>query len=301
MTPDPVPGMPELTAPQYGFRHTVDSALESLERLGVPARRITIRMAGLGWPAGWVVGQSPAAGAPLTPNTIVQLSVAGLGLFHCLPVAMWERAGESGVGTQEIVELFDDPFRKAAHWIWEGARVYNLRREDQPACARWIELFGLKPADWPQENWHELALLLPALQRIAGRDVGIRAALWQLLGLTIHEIIPRRRRLEIPTSSRAALGRANQQLGIDSVIGARVEDRRALEIRLGPLTLERYDELQRPESRRRLEAVLNLCMPLYQAWTVSFEVFDRRLAPRLGIAAANARLGVNSYLGQAAS
>jgi predicted component of type VI protein secretion system len=301
MSPAPVPTMPEMAAPQYGFRHTVDSALETLERLGVSARRITIRMAGLGWPAGWVIEQAPAAGALLMPDTMVRLSVAGLGLFHRLPVAMWERAGDGRIGTQEIVELFDDSFQKAAHWIWEGARIYNLRREDQPACGRWIELFGLRPADWPRENWHELALLLPALQRIAGREEGIRTALWQLLGLPVYGIVPRRRFLEIPAASRAALGRANRQLGIDTVIGARVEDLRALDIRLGPLTLARYTELQRPESQRRLEAVLKLTLPLHQAWTVSYEVLDRARAPRLGIAEANARLAVNSYLGQAPS
>lgn len=298
MSPEVLPTMPEMAAPQYGFRHTVDSALETLERLGVSSRRITIRMAGLGWPSGWVIGQAPAAGAPLNPDTAVRLSVAGLGLFHCLPSAMWERAGEGRIGTQEIVELFDDPFQKAAHWIWEGARIYNFRREDKLACSRWIELFGLRAADWPQENWHELALLLPALQRIAGREEGIRTALWQLMGVPVDRIVSRRRLLGIPAAHRAILGRANRQLGIDTAIGARVEDLRALEVRLGPITLAHYDDLQRPESRRRLKAVLNLCMPLHQAWSVSYEVLDRARAPRLGIADANARLAVNSYLGQ---
>src|SRR4051794_23941146 len=97
------PPMPEMAAPQYGFRHNVNSALETLEKLGVSARRVTIRMAGLGWPAGWIVEQSPPAGAPLLADTPVELSVSGLGLFHCLPVGMWDRAGDGNIGTQEIV------------------------------------------------------------------------------------------------------------------------------------------------------------------------------------------------------
>lgn len=292
--------MPEMAAPQYGFRHNINSALETLEHLGISSRRITIRMAGLGWPAGWIVEQKPEAGTPLAPDTAIELSVAGLGLFHSLPVGMWDRAGDGNIGTQEIVELFDDPFQKAAHWIWEGARIYNLRIEDQLASSRWIKLFGIDPSAWPEEDWYELALLVPPLQRLAGTEEGIRMALRQLLGVEVFEIVPRRHFLPIAPQHRCALGRGNWQLGLDTVLGKRVEGLRALEIRLGPLTLARYEELQMPEGQRRLAAVLHLCMPVYQAWRVSYEVLNRRRAPRLGLAESNARLAVNSYLGRAA-
>jgi hypothetical protein len=292
--------MPEMAAPQYGFRHTVNSALETLEHLGISSRRITIRMAGLGWPAGWIVEQKPEAGTPLSPDTAIELSVAGLGLFHNLPVAMWDHASDGGIGTQEIVELFDDPFQKAAHWIWEGARIYNLRPDDQVACGRWIKLFGLDPSAWPEESWYELSLLVPALQRLAGTEEGIRVAFRQLLGVEVFAIVPRRHFLRIAPQHRCALGRSNWQLGLDTVLGKRVEGLRALEVRLGPLTLARYRELMAPEGQRRLEAVLELCMPLYQARRVSYEVLARRRAPRLGLAESNACLAVNSYLGREA-
>jgi len=295
----PISVMPEMAAPQYGFRHNIHSALTALEQLGVSARRITIRMAGPGWPAGWVVAQKPEAGASLTVDTIVELSVAGPGLFHALPVGMWNSGPEDEIGTKDIVELFDDPFQKAAHWIWEGARIYNLRPDDTPACGRWMRLFGLEPSDWPEESWYELALLLPGLQRLAGREEGIRLALRQLLGLPVLQLTPRRRFLPIPETLRCAPGVRNRQLGLDSIIGRRLEDLHSVEIRLGPMPLDRYDELQLPENRRRLNAVLRLAMPLGQVWSISYEVLDRRRAPRLGIAAANSRLGVNAYLGQA--
>ncbi|MEO8367753.1 MAG: type VI secretion system baseplate subunit TssG [Candidatus Solibacter sp.] len=289
--------MPELAAPQYGFWHTINSALETLERLGVSSRRITIRMAGLGWPAGWIVDQRPEAGTTLTADTVIEVWAAGLGLFHTLPVGMWDRAGDGNIGTQEIVELFDDPFQKAAHWIWEGARIYNLHAL---ACERWIRLFGIDPAQWPKENWYELALLLPPLQRLAGTEEGIRTALRQLLGVEVLEITPQRSFLPIPAEHRCALGRHNRQLGLDTVMGKRVEGLRALEIRLGPMTLARWEDLQQPEGRRRLETVLDLCMPVHQERRVTYEVLDRRKAPRLGLAEANSRLAVNSYLGHGA-
>jgi hypothetical protein len=290
--------MPEMSAPQYGFRHTINSALETLEDLGVSPRRITIRMAGLGWPSGWVVGQKPEGGATLAPDTFVRLSVAGLGLFHRLPVGMWDRAGDGRIGTQEIVELFDDPFQKAAHWIWEGARVFDLRPDRPLACERWISLFGLNPSDWPEENWYELSLLLPALQQIAATESGMRAALRQLMGVEIVQITPWRRYLPISPKYCCTLTSHNYQLGIDSVIGRRVEDLRGLDIRLGPMEIDRYDDLRTPANARRLAAAIELSIPLYQNWRLSYEVLDRNKAPLLGVANGNSRLGVNSYLGR---
>src|SRR6266700_3174851 len=173
--------MPDFSRSHYGFHHTVDSALEILQDLRVSPVRITIRMAGRGWPTCWVVEQSPGPGTILSKDTAVSLAVAGLGFFHALPVGMWEKGGETEPGTQEILELVDDPIRKAAHWIREGARLFDIRPENPMDCARWIALFGLSADDWPQETWYNLALLLPSLQRLAGKERGVRFTLRLLL------------------------------------------------------------------------------------------------------------------------
>jgi hypothetical protein len=294
-----LPQMPDVAHSHYGFHHNVHSALETLSGLGISSRRVTVRMAGLGYPSGWVTGQQPEAGAVLTPDAIIVLRVAGLGLFHHLPVAMWDTGGEAAVGTREIVELFDDPFQKAAHWIWEGARVYDIHPGNLPACARWITLFGIEPADWPEENWYQLALVLPQLHAVAGREEGLRMALHHLLDLDLLEIRFHPAFSYLPAEKLSQLGRKSSQLGIDAIVGDRVEDLRSSEVRIGPVTLRRYYEFQQKPNRRRLEAVLKFCLPFHQSFKHSFEVLDRHRPPRLGSEEENARLGINSHMGPA--
>ncbi len=290
--------MPDLSHGFHGFHHTVDSALEVLESCGISASRITVQMAGLGYPRYWVIDQSPRPGEPITPNAHIHLAVAGLGFFHHLPVGMWDKGDEMEPGTQELVEPLDDPIQKAAHWIRQGARLFDLRPEDYSACQRWISLFGLNAEDWPQETWYNLALLLPALHRVAGREEGIRLALDLLLGLPLHEIRRRRGFAYLGDEDLSLLGSEYSRLGVDAILGDRREDLARLTLFLGPVELDAYYDFQKDEARRRLDQVLDLAAPCYHDVRVRWFVLDPRRAPRLGCEHENARLGINSHLGR---
>jgi hypothetical protein len=290
--------MPDLSHAFYGFHHTVDSALEVLESRGVPASRLTVRMAGRGYPVYWVIDQTPRPGQPLGPDSHVVLTVAGLGFFHSLPVGMWDKGGEAEPGTQEIVEAFDDPIQKAAHWIRQGARLFDLRPDDLPACQRWISLFGLHADDWPQEIWYNLALLLPSLHRLAGREEGIRLALDLLLGLPLYEIRRRRGFARLDDRDLTLLGSGYSRLGVDFIVGDRRDDLARLTLFLGPVSLDTYYKFQTEEALGRLDQVLNLCASCYHDVRVRWFVLDPRRPPRLGFEQENARLGVNSHLGR---
>src|SRR5262249_18616753 len=82
--------MPDVIKPRHGFHHAVDWALLILWSRGVGTDRITIRKAGRGWGRARVIEQQPAAGAPLTREMVVELTVEGDGMFHHLPVGMRE-------------------------------------------------------------------------------------------------------------------------------------------------------------------------------------------------------------------
>jgi hypothetical protein len=295
LTQDPV--MPDFEHAHFYFHHTVDSSLEILWQLGISSSRISIQMVGFDGPLGRVVGQEPPPGTRLTPNLTVKLLVSGLGTFQQLPVGMWDAGGDGEIGTKEIVELFDDPLQKAAHWVREGARIFDIHPDNRPACGRWINLFGLDAAPWPEENWYELALLLPQLHQLAGRQDGIRLALKQLLNLDLLEIRQRRRLLMVAHRDLSLLGVQASILGVNYCIGNRLETVRSWEVRIGPVTLARYYEMQEEPSRRRLDATLRLCMPFHQDFEVSFLVLDPQRAPRLGMETENSRLGINTHLG----
>jgi hypothetical protein len=291
------PKMPDLASPHFHFRHTVHSALESLSRLAISSPRITIRMAGPGWRPDWVVAQEPPPGTPLRPDTIIQLWVAGLGFFHNLPVGMWERGGDGAIGTQELTGIFDDPLQKARHWVREGARVFDLHPDNRTACGRWIALFGFDPQQWPEATWYELALLSPALYRLAGTEQGVRKALKQLVRLDLYAIRPKPHWLWLEAADLSRLGARSSELGFNLILGDRRAVKRAWDVCIGPVHLDRYFEMQAPDNQQLLQRVFRLCVPFDQAYDVSWHVLNPERAPRLGYLEANSCLGINSWVG----
>jgi hypothetical protein len=292
--------MPDLASPHFHFHHTLHSALEVLARLGISGPRITIRVAGPGFKPDWIVAQEPAAGTPLRPDEVVHLSIAGLGFFHQLPVGMWERSRDGEIGTRELVELFDDPYQKARHWIREGARVFDLHPDNLGACSKWLSLFGLNADDWPAAMWYELALLAPELFRSAGRAEGLRKALKQLLDLDTLEIRLRADWLRLPQAELSLLGARSSELGVDTILGDKLENGQAWDIRVGPVTLAKYDAMQTPQNQSLLHQVVKMCVLMTQRYDISWAVLDPDRPPRLGFMEQNACLGVNSWMGPVA-
>jgi hypothetical protein len=293
--------MPELAHGERGFHHTVDSALEIFAACGISPHRITLRMAGRGLPSRWVVSQSPPAGAELGPGDIVVLDIAGTGYWHNLPVAFRDAGGEGQAGTREILSPVDDPYQKAAHWLREGARLFDIGPRNPEACARWMALFGLHAELWPEESWHTLAILLTSLQSLAGKEYGMRFALHHMLGLRLDGIRRSSRYRYLEDEQLTLLAMRMSRLGVDSIAGDRVEDVARLELVIGPVPLAQYYAFQEGQLKSMLESVLYLIVPFHQRYTVRWSVADRGRAPRLGQEKRNSRLGLNSYLGESAA
>ncbi len=290
--------MPDLSHAFSGFHHTLDSALSILCDLSIPLGRVTVRMEGKGYPTRWIVQQNPPPGSAIDPGTTIELTVAGLGYFHALPVGMWDKGGEMEPGTQEVLELLDDPLQKAAYWIREGARLFDIHPDHPAACARWMALFGVSADDWPHEMWYRLALLLPSLQSLAGTERGLRFSLDLLLGLPVKWLrrSPSFRYIQQDDLSR--VGGRHTRLSVDSIVGDRKEELAKLTLVLGPVTLDTYYEFQQEPKAKLLESVLGMIATCYQKHTIAWDVEDRGRAPRLGKARQNGILGINSHLGE---
>lgn len=300
MSPETFPKMPCFESGFFGFHHTVDSALQVLTDLGVSPSRISLRMAGPGYPSRWVVAQDPAPGTDLGSGVSVRLSVSGVGYFHALPVGMWDRGSGYEMGTQEMLEILDDPLQKAGHWVREGARLFDLQPENFEACSRWIALFGLNPDDWPREIWYNLSLLLPSLQFLAATEQGIGLILELLAQLPVNQIRFLRVYQPLAEEAWSLLGMKFNRLGVDCIVGNEVEDLAGIWLQVGPISIDAYYTYQRPEKKRLITSVLNLCMSCERRCWISWLVGDRQKAPRLGFEQENTRLGINSHLGRPA-
>lgn len=288
--------MPDFVSGTHGFQHNLHSALACLARLHVPVSRIHIKP--VGWhsvPTGTVIGQSPEPGKPLEGN--IYLQVAGPAFHHSLPVAMWDSGGEAEPGTRELLEALDDPLEKLTHWMYEGASLLRLAPDNLAACARWINLFGLAPEQWPRSLWYKLALLLLDLPSVAGSNEAVRTALERVLELPVGSSGFRNSLAVLKHPTKTRLGARASRLSLDFIVGDAFYDMAHLRIEIGPVPLGTYEKYVTGEGRELLDRVLALVLPVHLDYEVRWIVLDPKQAPRLGFAEQNCRLQINSYLG----
>ena len=292
------PLMPDFARGSAGFAHTVDSAVSVLESLGISPSRLTLRMAGAGRAPLEVVRQSPQPGAALGAAARVTLWISGTGLFEALPMPMRESGGELEMGTRELAQLFDDPLQKASQWLRAGSPFFQVAPGNLGACRRWLALFGIDTATWPDRLLYPLALVAPSLAQLAGQQAGIQLAFQVLFGLPVLRCEFRRgwRRLRRPLQSR--LGTKAFRLGHDLLLGDRQLDADRLVVHLGPVSLDRYREFQTQQGQQLLQKTTDLVMSAYQPFALVWHVEDERQAPRLGNSVRNSRLGLNFHLGK---
>jgi len=228
---------------------------------------------------------------------VVELTIEGDSLFHHLPVGMHEPSRDGEIGTRELVSVFDDAIEKASVYVRLGGLFFDVRPGNPGGCARWIKLFGIEPEFWPVERWYKLAILLPYLRSLTGRESGLRLAMRMLLELEIASIIWCPRRTLMDPADHSLLGTQASRLGVDLLVGDGVEDEALMEITLRAETLEKYRRFQTDESRRRIAQVMRLVAPYHWVYQFKWLVGDLDRSPRLGIEIENAVLGVNSHLG----
>ncbi len=291
--------MPALALGKHSHHHTIHSALATLESLGVGSHRITLERTGReAVPPGTVVGQTPQPGAPLLPDTRVRLRVAGLGFSHALPVGMWDSGGESELGTRELLEDIDDPLEKLKHWFHEGAPLFRLSPDDPAASARWLTLFGVDPQVWPRSLWYTLATLVANLAQYSCSQQGCAFTLQTVLGLPVQRFRYRPNWVHLPDTLCSGLGRRSSRLGVDLLLGDRLEEPASLEIELGPVSIDRYEYFaEDPEGQALLRRLLEWIIPVSTKTEVRWSVLDRSRPPQLGFREGNSRLGINTHMG----
>ena len=291
--------MPAFSLGTEAHRHSIHSALSTLAALGVPAERISILRTGReAIAAGTVVRQYPPPGDPLLPDTAVRLHIAGLGFNHALPVGLWDSGGETHAGTREILEGLDDPLEKLGHWFHEGAPLFRISPDDLGACARWLTLFGVDTEGWPHALWYRLASLIAGMAEFSCSSDGTAFVLESLLGLPLSRMTYVPTFTAVPQASLSSLGAQASRLGIDLVAGDAVEDLATLELEIGPVSLEVFEQFaEYPEGERLLRQTLEMVLPVSGDYTVRWTVLDKSRAPRLGMRESNSRLGINTHLG----
>jgi hypothetical protein len=291
--------MPDLVSPTRGVRHTVDSAIPTLERLGVRPDRIVLESAGAGWLRGTIVRQRPAPGESVTQRTRVVLHVAGTGAFESLPFPLRD-ADDRELRVDRVLAIFDNPLLKLSYHLRDAGGYLTLRPGDAEGAVRWLEeVFHIPSEAWPRELSYPLARLLPVLHRIAGRREAVPLAFRLAFGLPVADLRAVPGVAPLPEARRTRLSRSNSRLGVDAVAGAGLLGENAVRVVFGPISLGLYREHLKPERRRQRDALYALTLPSHlrdgvrELWAVG----SREEPVRIGADDFEPVLGVNCYLG----
>jgi hypothetical protein len=292
------PAMPNFVQGTAAFTHTVDSAMQVLDTLGISESRLTLRMAGPGRRGLEIVRQLPAPGTLLTPSVTITLWISGFGLFESLPMPMRESGGDVEFGTRELCRILDDPLEKAGQWTRAGAPIFRIGPDKLTACRRWLSLFGIDSDAWPEELVYPLSQLAPTLAANAGRKVGIRLAFLVLLGLPVNDFDSQAEIRTLTAWQCSRLGTQSSRVGRDFIAGDRQLDTDSLIIRLGPVSLDVYMKFQSDDGRYLIDLAAGVSVSAWQRHRITWLVEDASAAPRLGIAARNSRVGLNFHMGK---
>jgi predicted component of type VI protein secretion system len=299
---DEIRGMPDLVRAGRLARQSIDSALTTLYALGVDDARVVIESAGRGWVPGTIVEQSPPAGTPLTARTRIVLKVAGPSAIDSLPFAMRDE-DEYEFRSDRFFALFDSPLAKLAHRVRRGGDYFVASPDDMVRTRRWIEeIFQLPAERWTEERWFAIARLLPALHRIAGRELALRVACRLVFALPVESVTMHAGMVKLDGPRTTRLGTSNARLGVDAIAGTGLRDEASVEVRFGPVNLAMYLAHTADAAKRERDALYRLVLPMHLARSVRerWRVGSASEPARVGGAGANedaAVLGVNSYLG----
>jgi predicted component of type VI protein secretion system len=294
--------MPDLVRAGRLARQSIDSALTTLYALGVDDARIVIESAGRGWEPGTIVEQTPPPGTALTARTRVVLEVAGASAIDSLPFAMRDE-DENEFRSDRFFALFDSPLAKLAHRVRRGGDYFVASPDDMVRTRRWIEeIFQLSAERWTEQRWFAIARLLPALHRIAGRELALRVACRLVFSLPVESVTMHAGLVKLDEARTTRLGSGNARLGVDSIAGAGLRDEASVEVRFGPVDLAMYLAHTGDRARRERDALYRLVLPMHLARSVRerWRVGSASEPARVGATGANedaAVLGVNSYLG----
>jgi hypothetical protein len=295
--------MPDLVRAGRLARQSIDSALTTLYALGVDDSRVVIESVGRGWEPGTIVEQTPAPGTPLTARTRVVLQVAGPSAIDSLPFAMRDE-DENEFRSDRLFALFDSPLAKLAHRVRRGGDYFVASPDDMVRTRRWIEeIFQLSAERWTEQRWFAIARLLPALHRIAGRELALRVACRLVFALPVESVTMHSGLVKLDGPQTTRLGVSNARLGVDSIAGTGLRDEASVEVCIGPVSLAMYLDHIGEAAKRERGALYRLVLPMHLARSVRerWRVGSASEPARVGGAANEdaAVLGVNSYLGEA--
>ncbi|MBU8933886.1 MAG: type VI secretion system baseplate subunit TssG [candidate division Zixibacteria bacterium] len=295
--------MPDLCHRRFPF-HCV-TALVLLKKLGVDVTQVNMRAVGCYENyKGEVLEQSPAPGTPLTSGVSISLDIGQWSAVDILPYQFFY--GMTGItnrtgGWEDDARALMAPFdaaivRGKANADFEMLK-YALSTIDYQHLKRFLGLFDIDHrrdmADRREANFW--AALMPTHHLWAGNPVLISRILQHMFGhkFSIHENMPSSQ--NIPPAIRSRLGTKYSRLSSELVLGKSFTE---YDSTYNIICETRSDDIKNwlpgKKKRKKLERILNMCMPGNLEYWIRIRVKRDPLV--LGATSGKAYLGYGTFI-----
>ncbi len=230
---------------------------------------------------GEILKQEPPPGTPLSRNTRIVLEIGCSGATDKLPYQFfYGLEGRRSVGSawedraRRLMAPFDNPEIKYEAFARRQTLKFNFSVPDKEQLSRFLDLF-----DFGIENAsdHKAALLwatiLPDFHRWAGNPDKAAEIMSRMFGYRFRIIENIRSDFEIPEEIRYRLGSKTGRLGKETVLGKTfIEYDSAYRIIVSGIAPGEIAEfLPGGKKRKKVEWVLNICMPSNLDYRITFE------------------------------
>lgn len=296
--------MPDFCSRRFPFHYT--TALNVLAKMDVDINRIDLLAVGeYENYKGEVNEQSPAPGAVLKEDTQITLKVGYPSVVDFMPyqffyglVGSKERSGEWEDRSRELMAPFDaSVIRHDALARFEILK-YNHGFVDLEHILSFLRLFDYEPEFGSHQINEALAwvALLPTFHFWAGNPSLAERALKLILGYDFEIVENIRSEYEIPEAIQYRLGSMAGRLGRESLVGKSfVESDSCYMVIVRGLHIgELRDLLPGNSKRRKIEAVLKICMPNNFDYKIKYVIAEKKLI--IGKEKQRGYLGYSTYI-----
>jgi hypothetical protein len=281
--------MPDFCNRRFPFHYT--TALNLLAKMGIDSMRVHIIAIGeYENYKGEVLAQEPKPGAAIAADTRLVLSVGCWSAVDQLPYQFFyglqggvHRGGEWEVKARHFMAPYDAAVVRHEATARYQALKYDFGIIDADHLTRYLNLFDFQQERDTRDLREALlwAALLPSFHFWAGNPGRVADVLTLLFGYRFRIVENSYSSYEIPSAVHYRLGARAGRLGRESIVGRTFSEcDSSYKVIIGGIRREEVVEFLpgRPR-RKKLEWVLNICMPSDLDYCIVFEVENKGLKP----------------------
>lgn len=296
--------MPDFCNRDYPFHY--ETALNLLMKMGVDINRVSLLAVGeYENYKGEVLEQVPAPNTALRSDTRIELKVGYPGVVDQLPYQFFYglaggpgRTGQWEIEARQMMAPYDAAVVRHEAELRYQALKFSFGVADKNHLDRFLDLFALAEEEQIRglEDMIIWAALMPGFHLWGGNQDSVVEVLQLLFGYRFRIVENIASKYEIPEGIRYRLGTKSGRLGRESVIGRSFSECDTT-YRVVISGIRREDMaafIPGGAGRKKLEWVLELCMPNNLDYRLVFEVEDRAMI--VGMKKEGSFLGYSTHL-----